>query len=116
MDLGVPEIDIDEVAAVLLRYMRERRGAGDTLRGITRWWWERQAFEDAYRRVELALEQLVAAGDLMKRPLAGGEDLFYVPDLARAGERGGGDGRGEPNSLTLGEPRSKDPSGRDDST
>lgn len=52
----------DEEAEMLLGYLNERPGAADTLMGIACWWWGRQAFEQAYRRVEAALEELVAPG------------------------------------------------------
>ena len=66
---------------MLLTYLEEREDAGDTVGGITRWWFERQAFAEAHRRVELALQLLVGQGKLLKRSLLGGEDLFYLPAL-----------------------------------
>jgi hypothetical protein len=62
----------------LLKYLGARPGAGDTLEGITRWWWERQAYEDARSKIRDALSALVALGKLNVRELPGGDRLFLV--------------------------------------
>lgn len=65
-----------DVAAELLDYLRERPNAADTLDGIMNWWLPRQRYETEQRKVEQALEQLVALGLVAKNRLSDGTILY----------------------------------------
>lgn len=65
-----------DVAGELLEYLHARPNAADTLEGIMNWWLPRQRYETEQRRVEQALEQLVARGLVAKNRLSDGTVLY----------------------------------------
>ena len=65
-----------DVAGELLDYLRERPNAADTLDGIMNWWLPRQRYETERRKVEQALDELVARGLVVKNRLDDGTVLY----------------------------------------
>ncbi|HET7233653.1 MAG TPA: hypothetical protein VFJ16_26830 [Longimicrobium sp.] len=52
----------DDLAELVLGYLRQHPLAADTLRGIAEWWVPRQQIRVDVGKLHLALEQLVARG------------------------------------------------------
>lgn len=85
MDSEVPARLIDAVADEIMAYLRENSAAGDTPRGIWRWWLTEQREQVDVAIVEQALDRLVADGRMGRRVLASGVALYFG---VAANERG----------------------------
>jgi len=64
------------VAAEVWLYLRARPNAAETLEGILNWWLPRQRYETERRRVEQALDELLARGLIAKQRLIDGTILY----------------------------------------
>jgi hypothetical protein len=70
-------LEIDEVINSILRYLRERPDAGDTLEGISRWWILQERVETKAREVQKAVNVLVSRGILIEK-MARGLTVYCV--------------------------------------
>jgi len=57
-----PHARLTKVAREILAYLERNPGAGDTLRGVARWWLLQQRIHTAVEAVQRALAQLVKLG------------------------------------------------------
>jgi hypothetical protein len=72
-----PEEDSAQVIAdVIQRYLDLNPEAADSAEGIRRWWLPAALAEESPRTVEEALDRLVAAGVIDRRPLPDGRVLY----------------------------------------
>jgi hypothetical protein len=69
-----------EIKASVLAYLYRHPDAADTLDGIVNWWLPQQRYESACQRVQSALNELVAAGQLRRDTLPGGAALYTLND------------------------------------
>lgn len=67
---------IEKIAAEITRYLHQHQFAADTLEGICHWWISRQRIEEDKKRVQAALEYLVARQQLNCRRLPDGSLLY----------------------------------------
>jgi Fe2+ or Zn2+ uptake regulation protein len=63
-------------SAEILRYLRARPQAADTVDGIVMWWLPRQRHEEAVDQVQHALDDLVARGLVERITLVDGTVLY----------------------------------------
>ncbi len=61
----------ETIAAAILRYLRIRPEAADTLEGIHHWWIEWETQEEPIAQTELALNLLLKRGYLECKEIAG---------------------------------------------
>jgi hypothetical protein len=64
------------VREALRRYLRNRPNAADTLIGIARWWLPEAMQGIALERLEEALTDLIASGEMRRTRLNDGADLY----------------------------------------
>ena len=67
---------VDDLAAVILRYVESCPNACDTVEGICDWWIPRQRYVDSKDDVLAALELLEANGQIDARAGADGQILY----------------------------------------
>lgn len=71
---------IEEVAETILRYLRRRPSASDSLEGIHRWWVREQRYEDSLQDVRRAVESLLERHALEKSGGGSTPEMFHLPD------------------------------------
>ena len=69
-------IGIDALAERIRRYVREHPNAADTLDGVAGWWLGGGTEGEWLETVKIALERLVASGELTRRTLGDGTVIF----------------------------------------
>ncbi len=67
----------DQLAKMILNYLRRNPDAGDTLEGIAKWWLETERIEYSVDAVADTLESLVELGVIGIRESKGGK-IFYA--------------------------------------
>lgn len=83
MNTGGPSSQ--ELAELVLGYLRRHPEAADTLDGIVTWWLPLQRYETERGRVERVLDVLVADGFLRRDRLPDGSDLYALEPTADSG-------------------------------
>lgn len=68
--------DSRELREALVRYLRERPDAADTLVGIARWWLPAAMQGISMERLRLALAELIAAHEVRCTVLPDGSELY----------------------------------------
>jgi len=61
---------------MILDYLRQNPGAGDTLEGIARWWLGQARIDISMEQVHEALEELIHQGVVKTEILKGGNILY----------------------------------------
>jgi hypothetical protein len=69
---------IPEIAGEIVSYLTAHRKAADTLEGVAGWWITRHRVEESQKRVQEALDLLVAQGKVNREPLADGRMLYSL--------------------------------------
>lgn len=64
------------IAQEISDYLADHPDAADSLEGILKWWLTRQHYERAARKVQKALEHLVACGVVVAHKTANGKILY----------------------------------------
>ena len=73
---GPQEDAAQVIAQTIERYLDANREAADSAEGIRRWWLPPALAEESPGTVEEALDRLVAAGVIQRRPLPDGRVLY----------------------------------------
>ena len=73
-----PTVRDEELARLILGYLREHPGAADTLEGITKWWVMRQRISESTEAVQRALEKLVSEGLIARRRTVDGQSSYSL--------------------------------------
>lgn len=68
--------DIAEVAKKIIRYLRIRPEAADTVEGVARWWLRQQRFDESFDLVEKALERLRREGVVIRTVTRSGNTIY----------------------------------------
>lgn len=71
-----PPSHVEQTAALIKDYLRNRSEALETVEGIARWWLSRQRFDDSIKVVQQALDLLIAQGAVERLAIAGGQALY----------------------------------------
>lgn len=71
---------IEEIAQTILRYLRRRPSASDSLDGIHRWWMREQRYADSLQDVGRAVEFLLERHALEKSGGGSTPEIFHLPD------------------------------------
>lgn len=66
----------EDIARMILDYLRKNPDAGDTLEGITRWWLHSEKIESLVDDVSIALESLIKEG-IIERQMINGDNPIY---------------------------------------
>ncbi len=74
--VGPEEDPAQVIADAIQRYLDVNPDAADSAEGIGRWWLPPALAEESPRMVEEALDRLVAAGAIVRRPLPDGQVLY----------------------------------------
>jgi hypothetical protein len=74
---------VDELAGLVLGYLREHPRASDTLQGVADWWIPRQQIRVDVMNLERALALLVERG-MVRCEAAGGTPTYRLADPAQA--------------------------------
>jgi Fe2+ or Zn2+ uptake regulation protein len=78
------EEQVRNVAAMIVRYLKNHPHAADTAEGITRWWVMRQRYEDSIQTVQKALELLVEDGVLQGHSLTRGSVIYSLKSISHS--------------------------------
>jgi hypothetical protein len=73
-----PHARLSKVARDILGYLERNPDAGDTLRGVARWWLLQQRIHTAVEDVQRALDQLVKLGLVSRRKTTPHGPLLYT--------------------------------------
>ena len=68
--------DVAVVATTIRRYLRDHPNAADTLEGIALWWLAGNNGDEWLTNVELAIEQLVNRGEVVRQTLRDGTVIY----------------------------------------
>ena len=82
MDEGPPPVD--EIEAIIRRYLQAHPQAVDTERGIHEWWLREAGRTYALADVHAAIEELVASGELAERRLPDGRSIYASAGTPRS--------------------------------
>jgi len=74
--VGPQEEPVEVIAHTIRRYLEVNPDAADSAEGIRRWWLPPALAEESPGTVEEALDRLVAAGVITRRPLPDGRVLY----------------------------------------
>jgi hypothetical protein len=74
--VGPEEEPVQVIAHTIQRYLEVNPDAADSAEGIRRWWLPPALAEESPGTVEEALDRLVAAGVISRRPLPDGRVLY----------------------------------------
>jgi hypothetical protein len=74
--VGPQEEPVQVIAHTIRRYLEVNPDAADSAEGIRRWWLPPALAEESPGTVEEALDRLVAAGVITRRPLPDGRVLY----------------------------------------
>jgi hypothetical protein len=74
--VGPEEDPAQVIAHTIQRYVEANPDAADSAEGIRRWWLPAVLAEESPATVEEALDRLVAAGVISRRPLPDGRVLY----------------------------------------
>ena len=78
MNENVPTEKIEELAKLILDYLRNNPEAGDTLEGITRWWIDAQMIEISTKEVSQALDFLLQRKLIEARRDSGSLPIYRI--------------------------------------
>jgi hypothetical protein len=74
--VGPQDEPVHAIAHTIQRYLEVNPDAADSAEGIRRWWLPPALAEESPGTVEEALDRLVAAGVITRRPLPDGRVLY----------------------------------------
>ena len=74
--VGPQEEPVQMIAQTIRRYLEVNPDAADSAEGIRRWWLPPALAEESPGTVEEALDRLVAAGVITRRPMPDGRVLY----------------------------------------
>ncbi len=69
----------ENIAKMILDYLRKNPEASDTLEGISKWWLEYEKIDSTTEEVTVALEKLIKEGKV-KRHVIDGNNPVYLLD------------------------------------
>jgi hypothetical protein len=67
----------EDIARMILDYLRKNSDAGDTLEGITKWWLNLEKIDVTVDEVSGVLEKLIKEGKV-KRQVTRGDNPIYI--------------------------------------
>ena len=97
---------VDELAGLVLGYLRDHPDAADTLQGVAEWWIPRQQIRVDVMNLQRALGHLVARGLVEEVGSAG--PVTYRLALAPPGEDAAGEGEDGAPGAASGRPAEDD--------
>ncbi len=68
----------EDIAKLILNYLHKNPDAGDTLKGISRWWLEYEKIDSAMEEVAEALESLIKEGKVKRQVILGKNPIYVV--------------------------------------
>ncbi len=68
----------EDIARMILDYLRKNPEASDTLEGISRWWLEYEKIDSTTEEVAVALEKLIKQGKVKRQVIDGDNPVYLV--------------------------------------
>ncbi len=72
----------EEIARMILEYIRKHPDGKDTLMGITKWWLHLEKVEKSVNDVSIALESLIKDGILERLVIKGGNSIYKISNYS----------------------------------
>ena len=72
----------EEIARIIVDYIRKHPDASDTLEGITRWWLHLEKIESSVNDVSFALESLIKEGVIERQVINGDNPIYKICEKA----------------------------------